>query len=191
MTCALRLVQRIVRDSRRDEGAVVVIAGPVAVEADFPRCGTSEGCAWIGEDARTSWERNHLVPFWGEVRLCPRLQDPLVEYFVPSFRVRFLHLAAYLFHAVGSHEVRVAFVGLVNVDLLELALRVVASAEILHLREDFDHGCEAEDGCLFGVEIYEAFAEARPVGQIVASGVEVFFVTGGAILRRCVWLVSV
>ena len=58
----------------------------------------------------------------------------------------------------------------------------MASAEILHLREDFDHGCETEYGCLFGVEVYEAFAEARTVGQIVIGSVEIFFVTGGTIL---------
>ena len=40
----------------------------------------------------------------------------------------------------------------------------MASAKILHLCEDFDHGCEAEDGYLFGVEVYEAFAEAGTVG---------------------------
>lgn len=39
MTCALRLVQWIVRDSGCDEGAVVIITGAVAVEADFPRYG--------------------------------------------------------------------------------------------------------------------------------------------------------
>lgn len=141
MTCALRLVQRIVRDSRRDKGAVIVVAGAVAIEADLPRCGKSERCASVGEDARTSRERNHLIPFRCEICLYPWLQDLLVEDLVPSFRVRFLHFAAYMFHTAGGHEVRVAFVGLVDVDLLELALRVVASAEILHLRQDFDHGC--------------------------------------------------
>lgn len=140
---------------------------------------------------RTGRERNHLIPFRREICFYSRLQDPLVEDFVPGFGVRFLHFAAYLLHAVGSHEVRVTFVGLVYVDFLELALRVVTSAEVLHLTEDFDHGCKAEDGCFFGIEVYEAFTEAGSVGQVVVSGIEVFFMTGGAILSRCVWLAGV
>ncbi len=38
MTGALGLVERIVREARRDEGGIVVGAGAVAVEADFPGC---------------------------------------------------------------------------------------------------------------------------------------------------------
>lgn len=140
-------------------------------------------CRWItGGGVRTGRERNHLVPFGRKIRLCPRFQDPLVENLVPGFGVRFFHLATYLLHAVRRHEVGVAFVRLVDVDLLELALRVVASAEVLHLREDLDHGCQAEDGGLFSIEVHEALAEAGTVGQVVVGGVEVFFVAGSAVL---------
>ena len=104
----------------------------------------------------TGRERNHLIPLGGKVRLRSRLQDSFIEHFIPGFGICFFHLAAYLFHAGRGHEVGVSFEGLIDVDLFELALSVVASAEILHLREDFDHGCEAEDGCLFGVEIHKA-----------------------------------
>ena len=184
MAGTLRLIQGIVWDPWRDEGAEIVVARSVAVEADFPCCGyaSSEGFGWIGEEKHTGRERNHLIPFRREIRLSPWLQDPLVEDFIPSFAVRFLDCTANLLDAVRGHEIRIAFVGLIDVDLFELALGVVASAEILHLREDFDHGCETEDGCLFGVEVYETFAEARTVGQIVGGSVEIFFVTGGAIL---------
>ena len=60
----------------------------------------------------------------------------------------------------------------------------MASAEIIHLRKDFGHGCEAGDGYLFGLEVYEAFAEAGITGWIVLGGVEIFLVTRGAILQR-------
>lgn len=101
------------------------------------------------------------------MQLCPgrpRLQDPLPEYLVSVFAFRFLNLAAYHLQAVRRHEVCVAFAYLVDADHLEPALRVVASAEMLHLREDFDHGCETENGCLFGVGVDETLAEAATVG---------------------------
>ena len=111
----------------------------------------------------TGRERNHLIPLGREIRLGSRFQDPFVKNFVPGFAVCFFHLAAYLFHAVRGHKVGVSFVRLIDVDLFELALSVMASAEILHLSEDFDHGCEAKDGCLFGVEIHKAFAQVGSV----------------------------
>ena len=73
---------------------------------------------------------------------------------------------------------------MVNINLLELALGIVATAETLCLRGDLDHGCEAEDRCLFGIEVYEVFAEAGTVGQIVVGGFEIFFMTRGTILPR-------
>ena len=47
MACALGLIQRIVWDPWGDEGGIIVVAGAIAVEADFPRCGGSipvSGC---------------------------------------------------------------------------------------------------------------------------------------------------
>ncbi len=38
MAYASGLVEWIVRDAWGDEGGVIVVAGPVAVEADFPCC---------------------------------------------------------------------------------------------------------------------------------------------------------
>ena len=112
----------------------------------------------------TSRERNHLIPLRREIRLSSRLQDPFIENFIAGFAVCFFYLAAYLFHAVRGHKIGVSLVGLIDVDLFEPALSVMASTEILHLGKDLDHGCKAEDGCLFGVEIHEPFAQVRPVG---------------------------
>ena len=148
MACALGLIQRIVWDPWGDEGGIIVVAGAIAVEADFPRCGEafpSADAQRTGDPGEmqglTSRERNHLIPLGREIRLSSRLQDPFVKNFVPGFAVRFLHLAAYLFHAVRGHEVCVSFVGLIDVDLFEPALSIMASAEVFHLGEDFDHSC--------------------------------------------------
>ena len=118
--------------------------------------------------ARTRGERDHLVPFGREVRFRPRLQNPLVEHLAPNsfvgVAVRVLHIAADPLHAARRHEVGVAFVRLVDVDLLEPALRVVGPPQVLHLCQDFDHGGQSEDGGLFGVEGDEALAQAGAVG---------------------------
>ena len=39
MARALGLIERVIWDSWGDEGAVIVVAGPVAIEAEFPCCG--------------------------------------------------------------------------------------------------------------------------------------------------------
>ena len=57
------------------------------------------------------------------------------------------------------------------------------AAEVRHLREHFDHGCQADDGGLFGVEVYEAGAEARTVGQVAVRLGKVFLMAGGAVLE--------
>lgn len=62
----------------------------------------------------------------------------------------------------------------------------MASAEALHLGEDFDLGGEGEYCCVFGFEVDEAFAEAGIVGDVVVGVVEILFVTRGAITRDCV-----
>ena len=56
MTDALRLVEWIIRDPWRDEGAVIVVAGPVAVETDFPCC-EKHIVRSVGIDRR----RNHVL----------------------------------------------------------------------------------------------------------------------------------
>ena len=58
----------------------------------------------------------------------------------------------------------------------------MATAKVLHLREDFDHGGQAQDGGLFGVKVYETITEARAVGQIVVGGFEIFVIAGCAVL---------
>lgn len=73
---------------------------------------------------------------------------------------------------------------MVNINLLELALSIVATAETLCLRGDLDYGCEAEDRCLFGIEVYGVFAEARIVGQVVVGGVGIVFMMRGSMLQR-------
>ena len=203
MARALGLVERVIRDPSRDEGVVVVIAGSVAVEADFPGCfGKTDmwlvrGSGTVGKGKkenkeignergeRTSGERNHLIPLGRKVRFRPRLQDPFVENPVAGLRVGFLlHRTADLLHSTRSHEVGVSLVGLVDVDLLERALGVVASTEVLHLRQHLDHRREAEDGRFFGVEVDEAVAEAGAVGEVVFGVREIFFMTGRAVLRN-------
>ena len=114
---------------------------------------------------RTSRERNHLIPFGRKVRLRPRLQDPFIENPVAGLRVGLLlHRRTNLLHPVRSHEVGVPLEGLVDVDFLERALGVMASTEVLHLRQDFDHRRETEDGYFFGVEGDETLAETGAVG---------------------------
>lgn len=51
MAGALGLIERVIWDPRGDEGAVIVVAGTVAVETDFPRCGEHDGqriCTGLG-----------------------------------------------------------------------------------------------------------------------------------------------
>ena len=64
----------------------------------------------------------------------------------------------------------------------------MASTKVLHLRQDFDHRREARDGYFFGVEIDidDAVAEARAVGEVVVGVFEIFLVTGRAVLDK--WL---
>ena len=202
MARALGLVERVIRDPSRDEGVVVVIAGAVAVEADFPGCLGRKGM-WlvrgvgslgkgkeekeeIGDERRerTSRERNHLIPLGRKVCLRPRLQDPFIENPVAGLRLGFfLHRTADLLHPTRSHEIGIPLVGLVDVDLLERALGVVAPTEVLHLCQHLDHRREAEDGRFFGVEVDEAVAEAGAVGEVVFGVREIFFMTGRAVLE--------
>ena len=138
-----------------------------------------------GRGKRTSWERNHLIPLGRKVRLRPRFQDPFIENTVAGLRVGLpLYRTANLLHTVRSHEVGIALIGLVNINLLERALSVVASTEILHLRQNFDHRREAEDGYFLSVEVDEAVAEAGAVGEVVFGVCEILFVTGRAVLEK-------
>lgn len=206
MARTLGLVERIIRDALRDEGGVIVVTGTVAVEADFPGCKLGsevrKGDIWkkkvgVGREQervlgrRTSRKRNHLVPFRRKVSLRPRLQDPFIKDLISSLRIRLLDFAADLLHAVGCHKIRIALECLIEVDFLESALGVVAAAEVLHLRENFDHGSEAEDGCFFGVEVNKALAEAGAVRKVVGGVLEIFFVAGGAVLERERRMISV
>ena len=134
---------------------------------------------------RTSWERNHFIPLGRKVRLRPRLQDPFIENSFAALRVGcLLHRTADLLHPTRSHEIGISLVGLVDVDLLEPALGVVASTEVLHLRQNFDHRCEAEDGYFFGVEVDKTVAEAGAVGEVVFGICEILFVAGRAVLKK-------
>lgn len=54
---------------------------------------------------------------------------------------------------------------MVNQNPFRPSLRVMATAQILHLRENFDHGREGEDGNLARVEGDETL---REVGLLVA-----------------------
>ena len=92
MAGALRLVQRIVREPWREDRGRMLVAGCLAVEADFPCCGPCRQKAICGRmdrlgrmyDVRTGRERYHLVPLRREIGLCPGFQDPLAKTLFPA-----------------------------------------------------------------------------------------------------------
>ena len=117
----------------------------------------------------TGRKRHHLVPGRRKVSIrarsqYPRIENPLRVMRVPiMFLLRQLGLIPNLLHSHRGHEIRVSLIRLVDFNLLQLALRVVAAAEVLGLGEDLDHGGQGGDGDVLGVEMDKVLAEAGEV----------------------------
>lgn len=63
-------------------------------------------------------------------------------------------------HSQRGHEVRIALARRIQLDSLEIALRIVTTTEVLHLRRCLNHGCEAHDSDMFGVILGVSRSEA-------------------------------
>lgn len=123
------------------DSSVRVIASTVvrvteAVEADLPSHG----------------ERDHLIPVGREVRVGRRAQDIVGEDLVARVLGQRQRLHPDTLDSHRRHVVGVALGGLVDADLLELPLRVVASTGVLHLRDELDHRVQGQDAQPHGLE---------------------------------------
>ena len=95
--------------------------------------------------ALIGWEGTHLIPFWDQIGIDLWLQNLRAEdvlvtglYFPGTIWIftlipEPLIILLDLLHSFWSNEICVAFISLVDVHFLELALRSVASSQIFHL----------------------------------------------------------
>ena len=127
-----------------------VVGWPEAIEADLP--GHREG--------------NHLIPIRRQICVRFRLQDLVGEDFLVL--VAFLETFDLLrdpVHPRGSHKVGVALSSPTEVDSLEFALSIMATARILHLRDELHHRCEGENGEVPGMVSGKLLGEAQLEGE--------------------------
>lgn|SRR5688572_11130873 len=139
----LKLVERWlgIGEPSRHDSSIWVIANSVvgvteAVKADLP----------------SHRERNHLIPVGRKISVSCRPQDIIREDVVALSLWKRQGLDPNTLHSHGRHVVCVALGRLVDANLLELALCIMSTTRVFHLRNELDHGVQCENTESHGLE---------------------------------------